>query len=724
MLRHPPGTEDLRRAADELASRLPSALAPFARLAFNYRWSWALGGDELFAAIDAHRWEACGRNPLRLLEEAPMVSLERAAGDRELIGRAYSLEESIRDELARTPDGNRGDPEHPVAFLCAEYGVHVSLPVYAGGLGVLAGDLLKAASDMGLPLVAIGLLYRQGYFRQRFDESGWQHEYWVDVDPPRLPGAIVTRDGTDPLVIHVPIRGRDVAVQMWRFDIGRVPLYLLDTDLPENKPIDRWIASQLYVGDPVARLAQYALLGVGGARALRALGIEPEVLHLNEGHPALAPLEWAATRVEGGDSFEEAFESARARTVFTTHTPVPAGNERYPAEDLMRVFGGLDRRLGTGWAEILDLARIQAGNTEDAPGMTALGLRVSRAANGVSERHGEVARSIWRPAFGAGSDHEVPLAHVTNGVHVSTWMAEPVRRLLAEHLGEDWERRKRDPDTWAKIADLPDAELWRVRCELRSRLVEYIRERATLDRLARGEAADYVELAETAFDPDRLTMGFARRLATYKRLNLVSRDLQRALKLIDGPRSLQILLAGKAHPSDDSAKHVVQQLFKARRAPHVGERIAYLHDYDMGMAQWLVSGCDVWVNLPRPPLEASGTSGMKAAMNGALNLSVLDGWWVEAQDDCGGWSLPGDVDADHEAQDDRDAQMLLDTLEKEVLPLFYDRDKDGIPRGWMERVKASIRTSAMRFSAERMLGDYVETTYFPRAKGKGASPKR
>ncbi len=702
-----PGAEDLRRSADELAARLPSALAPFARLAFNYRWSWTAGGEGLFAAVDPHRWQACGKNPLRLLQESPTGALERAASDRELIRRAYSLEECITGDTSR-PASSPVDPARPVAFFCAEYGVHPSLPIYAGGLGVLAGDLLKAASDAGLPLVAVGLLYHQGYFRQRIDASGWQHEYWVDTDPPRLPGALVTRDGLEPLTVEVPIRGRNVVAQIWRVDVGRVPLFLLDTDRSDNKPVDRWITSRLYVGDRDTRLAQYALLGMGGARALGALGIDPGVLHLNEGHAALAPLELAARDVARGGSFEEAVASARSRTVFTTHTPVPAGNETYAAEEVRRVLAGLPVRLGTDWDTLLGLTRVDPADAAEPSGMTSLGLRVSRAANGVSERHGGVARGIWRPLFGAAKDDEVPVGFVTNGVHLQTWMAEPVRELLDEHLGFGWETRSSDSDTWEKLDDVPDAELWRVRCELRAQLVETVREHATLDRLARGEEPAYVELAARAFDPDRLTFGFARRLATYKRLHLIGRDMPRALRLIRGP--IQILLAGKAHPSDDGAKAVVQRLFEARRAPHVGERIAYLHDYDMRNAQALVSGCDVWVNLPRPPLEASGTSGMKAALNGALNLSVLDGWWAEADEDAG-WSISGEVVEDTEAQDDRDAQAYLDLMEHEVIPLFYDRDADGVPRGWMKKVKASIRMAAQRFTSARMLRDYIEGTY-------------
>ncbi len=705
------GAEDLRLAADQLAARLPSALAPLARIAFNYRWSWTTGGTELFASLDPDRWEICGHNPVRLLQEVPTAALEAAAADRDLTRRAYLLEECIAVEAGRRPDLDGFDPDHPVAFLCAEFGLHGSLPVYSGGLGVLAGDLLKAASDAGFPLVAVGLLYAQGYFRQRMDISGWQQEYWIPSDPARLPGAKVTRDGVEPLEVRVPIRGRDVVAHVWRFAIGRTPLFLLDTDIPANAAVDRWITSRLYAGDRDTRLAQYALLGIGGVRALDALGIEPALYHLNEGHAALAPLEVAARGVSEGKDFEAAFAAARDRTVFTTHTPVPAGNETYAAEEMERVFEGLDGRLGTSWERLRELARIHPEHAEDPLGMTCLALRASGKRNGVSRRHGGVARKIWRPVFDVEADQEVPIGHVTNGVHLSTWMSAPVQALLDEYLGEGWRARIAEPGLWKGIDDIPDAALWDARCELRARVVRYVRERATLDRLARGEEADYVAQAERAFHPDRLTIGFARRLATYKRLHLLQRGLPRSLSLLQGPHSIQFLLAGKAHPSDDEAKRVVQGLFQTRRAPHVGERIAYLHDYDMHMAQVLVSGCDVWMNMPRPPMEASGTSGMKAAMNGALNVSVLDGWWIEAHDGTHGWAIPGDEDSDHEAQDARDAGAVLDLLEHEIVPLFYERDADGVPRGWMQRVKASIRAAGLGFSARRMLGDYVSQVY-------------
>lgn len=721
MLAWAPGSQDVRRAADQLAARIPSIMAPLARLAFNYRWSWTRGGEGLFASIDADRWARCGHNPVRLLQEAPTFALERAAADEQIRRHAYSLEECVLVEQSLAAGSGPIPPERPIAFFCAEYGIHASLPIYAGGLGVLAGDLLKAASDTGLPLVALGLLYHEGYFRQRIDVSGWQHEYWVETDPERLPAVLVTDGGDDPITVSVPIRGRDVAARIWRVDVGRVPLYLLDADFAANQPVDRWITSRLYATDRDTRLAQYALLGLGGVKALDALGIRPSRLHLNEGHAVFAPLELAAGLVGRGRSLEEALALAREQTVFTTHTPVSAGNETYTAEELARVLTGLPERLGADWDELLRLGRVRPGDRTEPPGMTVFGLRLSCSANAVSRRHGEVARGMWAEVFDEKRPGDVPIRHVTNGVHLPTWMAEPLVELLDRHLGTGWERRAGEPGVLDAIDAIPDAVLWAVRSELRARLVEVVRSRATLDRLARGEPPEYVELAMRAFDKDTLTIGFARRLATYKRLHLLSRELPRMLRMLGGRQPIQIVLAGKAHPADDGAKAVVKRLFEAKGAPHVGERVAYLHDYDMTLARHLVAGCDVWLNLPRPPLEASGTSGMKASLNGAVHLSVLDGWWAEGYDGGNGFAVDGRVDADTEAQDARDAAATVDLIEKEIVPRFYERDADGLPRAWLELVRASIKSAARRFTARRMVGDYVRTVYAPADRGEATS---
>src|SRR3954449_7586430 len=489
------GEADVRLAADGLAARLPAPLAPLARIAFNYRWSWLRGGPELFESIAPHRWYLCGHNPVRLLQEVSSAALERAAGDQQLLGLMAEVQDPIADDLARPAADGPVEPERPVAFFCAEYGVHRSLPIYSGGLGALAGDILKESSDRAVPLVAIGLLYRQGYFRQRIDAGGWQHEYWVDTDPDRLPAALVTDDDGSPLTVSVSIHGEPVVAQIWRVDVGRVPLYLLDAERPENSRMARWISAQLYVGDPFTRLAQYVLLGVGGMRALRALGIDPSVVHLNEGHAAFVSLEL-------GDS---------ERTVFTTHTPVPAGNDSYSAGEVVDGLAGL---------EVDTDALVRNGRTHpdddfEPVGVPQLALRTSRAANGVSRRHGEVAREMWQAIWPDRPVDEVPIGHVTNGVHLPTWLGGPMRALLDRHLGDGWLDRAADPATWGPVDGIADDELWAARGAQRARLVDYVRDRSAAARLSRGEPREYVEAATQAFDPDVLTVGFARRLATY-----------------------------------------------------------------------------------------------------------------------------------------------------------------------------------------------------------------
>jgi len=701
------GSSDIARAVADLAARLPEGLAPAARLAYNYRWSWMVGGDAAFRSIDPHRWETAADNPVRLLQEASLPALERAAQD----SRWQELAAELDADLSRPPLPAPVRPDRPVAFLCAEYGIHPSLAIYSGGLGVLAGDMLKEASDHALPMVGVGLLYRQSYFRQRIDQSGWQHEHWLDLDPERLPAALVSNAEGRPLTVTVPIRGHDVLVQMWRVDVGRVPLYLLDTDHPDNSRIDRWITARLYVADRETRLAQYAVLGVGGVLALRALGVDPSVVHLNEGHAAFAPVELAREAVAAGAALDEALGAARRRTVFTTHTPVAAGNEAYNLGELTGVLGDLPLRLGGEEDAVLRLGRVHPDDENEGLGLTPLGIRLSRASNAVSRRHGVVSRAMWKELF-PGSDVEgVPIRHVTNGVHLPTWMAPPMRALLDRHLGADWWHRSGDPEVGAGIEAIPARELWAVRNELRARLVDYVRDRSVADRLARGERTDYVQAAALSFDPRVLTLGFARRLATYKRLHLIVHDAARALALIAGARPVQIVLAGKAHPADVDGKRIVQQLFELKEAPFVAGRVAFLEDYDLAMARRLVAGCDVWVNVPRPPLEASGTSGMKSALNGGLNLSVLDGWWEEAWNGENGWGIGTPPNASSADQDAHDATQLYDILETEVVPDFHERDADGVPLRWVARVRASLRTAVECFTASRMLDDYLATSY-------------
>jgi glycogen phosphorylase len=707
------GTNDVAAAAAALRTRLPEPLGGLADLAYNYRWSWTPGGAELFASLDPRRWEACGGNPVRLLQEAHPGVLERAASDDAFLERLAALKATVDAALAEEPSSGALSADRPAAFFCAEYAVHVSLPVYSGGLGVLAGDILKESSDRGVPLVAVGLMYRHGYFRQRIDASGWQHEYWVDTDPDRLPGALVTGEDGAPVTITVPVAGRQLVAQVWRVDVGRVPLLLLDADRPENDVADRWITSRLYVGDADMRLRQYVLLGVGGVRALHALGVEPAVVHLNEGHAAFACLELARTaRDADGGSAADAFEAVRARTVFTTHTPVPAGNDTYPPQQVADMLAGIAGEMELDPEDLVRRGRTHPGEAAEPFGVTQFALRSSRIANGVSARHGEVAREMWHDLWPDKPLSDVPIAHVTNGVHIPTWVGGPMRELLDRHLGPDWTERAVDPATWEPVEAIPAEELWAARCEQRGALIELVKNRSVTERLARGDTAEYVRAAIETLDPDVLTIGFARRVATYKRLDLLLRDADRALALLGDPdRPVQLILAGKAHPRDDDGKRLVQRLFGMKSHPDVGRHVVYLDDYDVALGAAMTRGCDIWVNVPRPPLEASGTSGIKSAVNGGLQLSVLDGWWPEAYDGRNGWAIGGEVDHDHGAQDWRHADELYRLLCDQALPTFYARDEAGLPAAWLDMVRDALRTIGPAFGAGRMIRDYVERIY-------------
>jgi glycogen phosphorylase len=714
------GSTEMTRAADDLAARLPGPMAAFARLAYNYRWSWTPGGNEVFAAIDPLSWDRSNRNPVRLLLDASSATLERVASDERLMEQAKAILATVESDRSRPPMPGRASAQRPVAFLCAEFAVHTSLPIYAGGLGVLAGDILKEASDMAVPMVAVGLLYRQGYFLQRMDRTGYQHEYWIPLDPERVPAALVRNTDGEPVTVSVPLRGRQLTVQVWRVQVGRVPLFLLDADRRENSRTDRWITARLYESDRAIRLAQYALLGIGSMRALEAMGMDPAVVHLNEGHAGLAPLELARRDIAAGVDRHTAFAAARERTVFTTHTPVAAGNEGYDTAEIAEVMGDFPGEIGMDFDSFLQLGRTRPENPHEPFVMTPLGIKMSRCANAVSRRHGEVARQMWQPLFPERPVDTVPIGHVTNGVHVPTWMAPATRALLDRHLADGWITRAADAETWAAVEDIPDAELWALRCRLRAEFVEYVRDRAVATRLARSEDREMVAAAERGFSADALTIGFARRLATYKRLYLLTLEPQRVSRLItDRARPMQLILAGKAHPNDEEGKRSAQGLFSFKELANAAERVAFLDNYDLGIASQLVAGCDLWVNLPRPPLEASGTSGMKSVLNGGLNLSILDGWWAEAFDGANGWGIPGDPVYDPSVQDSRDATAFYDLLEHEVAPLFYDRDADGIPHGWVRRIKRSLRTNGPRFSATRMVQDYVDSAYLLRTVSAG-----
>lgn len=705
------GQGDVARAIRTLAERLPQPLVPLARLAYNYRWSWRLSAASAFREIHPSIWRRSEHNPRYLIEAVAPHRLEALASDRSYVARVEALAAAIDTELA-APAASLGiAPEHPVAYFCSEFAIHCSLPIYSGGLGVLAGDLLKAASDMALPMVGVGLLYRQGYFHQRMDRWGWQHEYWVNTNFERLPMVRVTDVDGKPLNVDVILRKRTAKVKVWRVDVGRVPLYLLDTDREENHVIDRWITSRLYVGDRHTRLAQYAILGIAGNRALRAMGIQPTIVHMNEGHAALGRFERLREQIAAGHSVEAAMAIVRAPSIFTTHTPVAAGNEGYREDEIEAVLGDFLDGLGAPRTLVFDLGRLQPGNRDEPASITPLALRTSRACNAVSRRHGEVARAMWQPLWPDRPVDQVPIDHVTNGVHTLTWMGGRMQELLDRHLGPDWRRHQSDPQLWAGIDAIPDDELWAVRCALRADLVEYAREQSMRDRLSRGEPPEYVEAAARNLDENTLTVGFARRMATYKRFYLLSRNPDRGLRLLaNHERPMQILVAGKAHPQDQDAKDTLHNFFQLKHAPVVGGHVAFIEDYDLHSAPRIIAGVDLWLNLPRPPMEASGTSGMKITLNGGLNLSVLDGWWIEGYDGENGWAIHS-PDADPQVQDEHDVQALFDLMEHHVLPLFYERDAAGIPRGWVRRIKRAMRTLVPKFTAERMLGDYASKMY-------------
>ena len=709
------GTRDLRRAVDRLARRLPEPLEDLAWISYNYLWSWTPGGVELFTSIDDHRFKLAGENPVRFLLNLPERDLLRTATDRAYLERLHQVAQLMEADLARPT--TRVLPSRPVAFFCAEFAVHQSLPVYSGGLGVLAGDYLKETSDQALDVVGVGLLYRRGYLHQRMDLSGWQHEYWIEANTGQLPIVRVRGEDGLPIKVKVPVWDSELSAQVWRVNVGRTTLFLLDAELPENAPLERWVTARLYEGSHDIRLAQYALLGIGGVRALDAMGIRPGLFHMNEGHPALASLEIAAqTAAElSGDrpALTTLLAQGRDRFAFTTHTPVPAGNETYSSEEFFRVLGQSVDEMGIARDELAALTRIDEGSTSEPMGFSPLAIKCSRSTNAVSRRHGEVARGMWNPLFPHHSESEVPITYVTNGVHLPTWMNPTMRQLLSLVLGHDWERHANDPALWSHVDEISDIDLWNARCQMRLALVEMIRNRIVVDRLARGEDVGLAVSGLEAFDPMNLTVGFARRLATYKRLDLLFRDVDRLRAIVDHEQGAQFIIAGKAHPLDNEAKTVAKNMFSVQRSMDLPNRVIFLEDYDMRVAPSLVAGCDVWLNLPRPPMEASGTSGMKAAMNGGLNLSVLDGWWSEGYNGQNGWAIDGSTLDDPHAQDERDAHALYDLLEKEVKPMFFARDSHGIPVVWLARIRASLRSLAPQYSSARMLEDYTERIYRP-----------
>ena len=718
------GTEEIDRAAALEARPLPEPLRALERLAWNYWWSWAADGAAVFRDLDPGVWELCEHNPRRVLAETSEFRLMQMATDPVYTERVRALAARFDAYMAdaraweSTDQLKKLTPERAVAYFCAEYGVHNSLPLYSGGLGMLAGDHLKSASDLRLPLVAVGLLYRYGYFRQRLTRDGWQDEHYGETHPSELPIHQVMDSTGAPLGIEVRMRGRIVRAHVWRAHVGRVSLYLLDTNIAENDELDRWVTGHLYGGDRETRIVQEMMLGIGGVRLLRALRIEPHVFHLNEGHSAFLTLELARELTTGRErlSFSDAASIVRERCVFTTHTPVAAGNDEFEASLVEKCFGsGYEEELGLTHDQFLDLGRVDPSNDAEWYGLTPLAIRMCRSTNGVSRKHGEVSRLLWQKMWPGLSAAEIPITHITNGVHAPTWVAPLMRALYEKHLGHDWEAQVRDASGWAGgVERITDEELWRAHHLLKQRLVAFIRHRSYHARLHREEALEYVEAARTLFDADALTIGFARRVAGYKRWSLLMTDPDRLLRLLnDASRPVQFVFAGKAHPQDQSAKLILQQLALWKYHPQVMRRAVFIQDYDQEIARQLVQSVDVWLNVPRRPLEASGTSGQKVAMNGGLNLSILDGWWIEGYDGTNGWAIGEPVEPP-EAGDDvdaLDAESLYRALEDEVIPLYYERDAESIPRRWVAMMKRSISTLAPIFNSDRMVEEYAARIY-------------
>jgi starch phosphorylase len=703
---------------------LPSPLQALERLSWNYWWSWSAEGAGVYRDLDAELWDECEHNARLFLSRVSEYRLAEMAADPVYVDRISRLAAGFDrylngaqgSELSAKSFAPRITAENPVAYFCAEYGVHNSLPLYSGGLGVLAGDHLKSASDLRLPLVAVGLLYHFGYFRQRLNRVGWQEELYGETDPAQLPLLQVNAADGTPLLIEVLIRERLVRAQVWRANIGRVPLYLLDTNIAANEETDRWVTGHLYGGDRETRIVQEMLLGIGGVRLLRKLAIEPSVFHLNEGHSAFLTLELARELIQSQRlSFAEAAPLVRQRCMFTTHTPVAAGNDEFDIDLLTRAFGSsYEEQLGLTHAEFVSLGRIDPQNAREAYGLTPLAIRMCRSTNGVSRKHGEVSRELWQQLWPDRTIEQIPITYVTNGVHAPTWVAPLIRSLYEKYAGLGWQAKLGNRAEWAQaIARIPDEELWGAHLLLKERLVAFIRQRSFLARATRGETPEYTEASQNIFEPAALTIGFARRVAGYKRWNLLLKDPERLRRIINNAgRPVQFVFAGKAHPQDQEAKLVLQQVAQWESTAGVGDRSVFLQNYDHEIARQLVQSVDVWLNVPRRPLEASGTSGEKVAMNGGLNLSVLDGWWLEGYDGTNGFAVGNEVPPiDSVDIDASDAESLYRTLEQQVVPLYYDHGTDGLPRRWITMMKNSIATLVPEFNSDRMVEDYARKIY-------------
>ena len=702
---------------DLLFTPIPQRISRLRELAYNLWWSWHPEAQDLYRQIDPELWEQDYHNPVDFLRDVRQRRLEAAAEDEAYL-RQYDQVMDAFDRymgaadtwFARTYPDAKSDA---IAYLSAEFGLHESLPIYSGGLGVLAGDHAKEASDIGLPFIAVGFLYPQGYFRQRLDHSGWQEAIYNKLNFANVAAApALTPDGRE-VVVEVELPGRTIYAKVYRIQVGRIPLFLMDTDIHPNSPQDRELSARLYGGDQEMRVAQEIVLGIGGVRALRQMGYSPTVWHMNEGHSAFLVLELCRELVQQGVPFAEAMDRVQAHSVFTTHTPVPAGNDAFPLPLIEKYFWQYWSQLGLSRDEFVKVA-LQQQSWGPTFAMTVLALKGSQRHNGVSKLHGHVARGMWQWLYDGKGQDDVPITSITNGVHSATWLAPAMRQLYEAYMGKDWEDRLDDVAMWGKIAEVPDEVLWQTRQALKKELVEFARERTRERHLRLGTTpVIWPVLDEKAF-----TIGFARRFATYKRATLLFKDPERLKAILNRwDRPMQIVFAGKAHPADDPGKLFIQQVYQMSQQPGFLGKILFIEEYDMCVARKLVQGVDMWLNTPRRPHEASGTSGQKASLNGAPNMSILDGWWPEAYNGKNGWSIGEEREyANLDEQDWNDAQHLYYLLENEVLPAYYDRGSDGVPHRWLAVSKAAIATCAPVYSTRRMVKEYATRLYMPAAE--------
>jgi glycogen phosphorylase len=696
---------------------IPQRVSRLPELAYDVWWSWNYQAREVFRRLDYPLWRQTAHNPVLMLRLLQPEMLERALGRPSWLAQYDAAIADLDNARAARETWWHAHfkdlPSRSVAYFSAEFALHQSLPIYAGGLGVLAGDHCKESSDLGIPLIGVGFMYPQGYFHQRVSAEGWQQETYERLtwaDAPIEPA--MTPDGT-PCVIAVPLGTRTVLASVWRVRLGRVKLYLLDTDLEENAPWDRELSARLYGGDRETRIQQEIILGIGGVRVLRAMGSDPGVWHLNEGHAAFVVLQRIRELLEKGETFDAALDEVRRTTVFTTHTPVAAGHDAFPFHQVETHLAGCWGTLGDDRERFLALGHYDSG-TGPLFNMTALAMRSAGKINAVSHLHRDVTREMWSSLWPGMPQDQLPIDHVTNGVHLPTWVASEMAKLFERYLGDDWRDRHDDPTLWDAVRDIPDADLWSVRQALRQFLFAFIRERARSRWGNHGVSAGQVVAAGTLLDPAALTIGFARRFTGYKRADLIFRDPDRLARILNASRRpVQLVFAGKAHPADDIGKHNLQRVYRRALDPAFAGRIAFVDDYDLHVAHFLVQGCDVWLNNPRKPLEASGTSGMKAAVNGVPHMSIGDGWWAEGFTGTNGWIIDGGVTGDPDQVDAADAEALYRLLEEDVVPRFYDRDDQGISTRWLAVVREAIRTVAPRFSARRMVKEYAERMYAP-----------